>query len=159
MTIRHPEDAGGPLQRLAALGRDRYEKERVLRDFGRHVRRLRKEAGLTQETFAAHCFLRHDHVSDIERGQSGPSLLILLLLADAMHVSVSELIGGLPAPTHRAGRAKILEVIGRQPGVTRRVLGETVGWPDSYVGLLVRYLAARGEIARLGTGWQRAPES
>jgi XRE family aerobic/anaerobic benzoate catabolism transcriptional regulator len=159
MTIRDPLDAGGPLPRLAALGRDRHEKDRVLRDFGRHVRRLRTEAGLTHETLATHCFLRHDHISDIERGLSGPSLLILLLLADALDVSVSELIGGLPAPTHEAGRAKVLEVIGRQPGITRRALGEAVGWPDSYVGLLVRYLAARGEIARQGTGWQRALES
>jgi transcriptional regulator with XRE-family HTH domain len=158
MTIRHPVDAGGPLPRLAALGRDRHEKERVLRDFGQHVRRLRTKAGLTHATLAAHCFLRHDHISDIERGLSGPSLLILLLLADALDVSVSELIGELPAPTHKAGRTKILGVIGRQLGVTRRELGEAVGWPDSYVGLLVRYLAARGEIARQGVGWQRTPE-
>lgn len=130
-----------------------------MRDFGRHVRRLRKEAGLTHETLAAHCFLRHGYISDVERGLTGPSLLILLLLADAMDVSVSELIGELAAPTHRAVRAKILGVIGCRPGVTRRALGEAVGWPDSYVGLLVRYLAARGEIARQGTGWQRTLES
>jgi transcriptional regulator with XRE-family HTH domain len=153
MTGRSPIDTGGPLPRLAVLGRDREEKERVLRDFGRHVRRLRTEAGLTHETLAAQCFVRHDHISDIERGLSGPSLLILLLLADAMEVSVSELIGELPAPTHEAGRAKILGVIARRPGVTRRALREAVGWPDSYVGLLVRYLVARGEIARQGGGW------
>jgi transcriptional regulator with XRE-family HTH domain len=158
MTGRSPIDTGGPLPQLAALGRDRQEKERVLRDFGRHVRRLRKEAGLTHETLAARCFLRHDHISDIERGLSGPPLPILLLLADAMEVSVPELIGELAAPTHKAGRAKILGAIRRRPGISSRELGAVVGWPASYVALLVRYLAARGEIARQRAGWQQTPE-
>jgi transcriptional regulator with XRE-family HTH domain len=159
MTDRRRTDGGGPLPQLAALGPDLQEKERVLREFGRHVKRLRIQAGLTHEKLAARCFLRHDHISDMERGLWGPPLLMLLLLADAMDLSVCELIGDMAAPTHEPGRAMVLRVIARRPGLKGPALAEAVGWPESYVTLLVRSLKARGEIVRRGVGWRPAAES
>ena len=59
--------------------------------FGKRVRALRKQAGLSQEELAARTEISVDFVSLIERGINAPSFDTLEKLAKALGVPVREL--------------------------------------------------------------------
>lgn len=61
--------------------------------FGRVVRRLRQNAGLTQEQLAFEAELRRTYVSILELGQQQPSLATILKLAAAFKLPARDLIG------------------------------------------------------------------
>jgi transcriptional regulator with XRE-family HTH domain len=61
--------------------------------FGRVLRRLRLEAGLTQEQVGFEADLRRTYVSILELGQQQPSLVTILKLAKALKRSGQDLIG------------------------------------------------------------------
>ena len=61
--------------------------------FGKVLRRLRLEAGLTQEQVGFEADLRRTYVSILELGQQQPSLATILKLAKALNQSGQELIG------------------------------------------------------------------
>jgi len=58
---------------------------------GRHVRRLRVAAGLSQEVLAVDAKLEASHLSRIERGLSNPTFDVLARLAEALHVDIEAL--------------------------------------------------------------------
>ncbi len=60
--------------------------------FGRVLRQLRQEAGLTQEQLGFESDLRRTYVSILELGQQQPSLTTILKLAKALNQSGSALI-------------------------------------------------------------------
>lgn len=60
--------------------------------FGRRLRELRKERGLTQETLAESADLSGNYISDLELGLKVPSLTILVRLSQALGVATSELL-------------------------------------------------------------------
>ena len=68
----------------------REEGDAFLR-FGKRVRYLRLKAGYSQEELASLCPLDRTYVGGIERGERNPSLKNILLLANALNVSVVEL--------------------------------------------------------------------
>lgn len=59
---------------------------------GPQVRALREQRGLTQEMLAAKVGAHQAHVANIENGVKTPSLRLLILLAEALGVSVHELV-------------------------------------------------------------------
>lgn len=61
--------------------------------FGRVLRRLRLEAGLTQEQVGFEADLRRTYVSILELGQQQPSLATILKLAKALKQSGQTLVG------------------------------------------------------------------
>lgn len=61
--------------------------------FGKVLRRLRLEAGLTQEQVGFEADLRRTYVSILELGQQQPSLATILKLAKALNQSGQELVG------------------------------------------------------------------
>jgi len=61
--------------------------------FGKVLRRLRLEAGLTQEQVGFEADLRRTYVSILELGQQQPSLATILKLAKALGQSGQELVG------------------------------------------------------------------
>jgi transcriptional regulator with XRE-family HTH domain len=65
---------------------------KLLKTFGRSIRRLRKQRGLTQEDLAEKSGISRNYVSDMERGVRNPSVLALVALAKALRVSLRELI-------------------------------------------------------------------
>lgn len=67
-------------------------RDKILRDFGRHLAQLRHDAGLTQEEVAERSGLHANYIGDLERGERNPTLITLLALAKAFGMSVSELI-------------------------------------------------------------------
>ena len=68
------------------------EKQKMLIQFGAKVRALRQFKGLSQEAFAAQCGLDRTYISGIERGVRNVSLLNIKVLAEALHISISELV-------------------------------------------------------------------
>jgi transcriptional regulator with XRE-family HTH domain len=65
---------------------------RLLKTFGRTIRRLRKQRGLSQEDLAEASGMSRNYISDIERGVRNPGLLALVALAKALRVSLRELV-------------------------------------------------------------------
>jgi transcriptional regulator with XRE-family HTH domain len=63
--------------------------------FGQRLRELRNAKGLSQETFAAACGLDRTYISGIERGRRNVSLRNIEVIADALGVSLSELMKGV----------------------------------------------------------------
>jgi transcriptional regulator with XRE-family HTH domain len=68
------------------------EKQKILLQFGQRVRELRSTKGLSQEAFAALCGLDRTYISGIERGVRNLSLINIHALADALEISISELM-------------------------------------------------------------------
>lgn len=60
--------------------------------FGRRLRELRKERGLTQETLAESADLSGNYISDLELGLKVPSLTILVRLSQALNISTGDLL-------------------------------------------------------------------
>jgi transcriptional regulator with XRE-family HTH domain len=60
--------------------------------FGKRLRSLRLERGLTQEHLAELAGITATYTSDLERGAKVPSLTILLRLARAFDLTVGELL-------------------------------------------------------------------
>jgi len=72
--------------------------------FGKVLRKLRVEAGLTQEDLGLEADLRRTYVSILELGQQQPSLTTIFKLAKALNCSAMELIGMVEA--EMAGRRR-----------------------------------------------------
>lgn len=60
--------------------------------FGRVLRQLRKEAGLTQEQLALAAGIERNYVSLIERGINQPALRMIFKLADALGTTPSDIL-------------------------------------------------------------------
>jgi transcriptional regulator with XRE-family HTH domain len=58
---------------------------------GRAVRRLRADAGYSQESFADECRLHRTYIGSVERGETNISLDNLERIARALEISVSRL--------------------------------------------------------------------
>lgn len=58
---------------------------------GRQIRRLRKQAGLSQEELADQCGIIPTYLSRIEGGTANTSIVTLATLANALNVPVTEL--------------------------------------------------------------------
>jgi transcriptional regulator with XRE-family HTH domain len=60
--------------------------------FGLVLRRLRKDAGLSQEQLALDAGVERNFVSLIERGINQPTIRIIFKLADALGITPSEML-------------------------------------------------------------------
>lgn len=70
-------------------------KSKLLTLFGRRIRALREERGLTQEELGEKADLDPTYISGIERGRRNPTVVILGRLSRAFQVSISELFDGI----------------------------------------------------------------
>jgi transcriptional regulator with XRE-family HTH domain len=60
--------------------------------FGKNVRRVRQQKGLTQEKLAFDAEIDLTYVGGIERGKRNPSLLVMARIADALAVPLARLL-------------------------------------------------------------------
>jgi transcriptional regulator with XRE-family HTH domain len=67
------------------------ERERALRVFSAHLKKLRETRELSQERLSELSGLNRNYVSDVERGRRNPCLFNIVKLAEALNVSPSEL--------------------------------------------------------------------
>lgn len=65
--------------------------DRIQRALGHRVRELRKAKGWAQETFADHCGMHRGHMGQIERGENNLTLSTLLIIAEKLGITVSDL--------------------------------------------------------------------
>jgi transcriptional regulator with XRE-family HTH domain len=66
-------------------------KETLAQKFGRCVRELRLEAGLSQTEFGERCGFYQTYLSRLERGQANPTLNAIEVIAHALGLTVFEL--------------------------------------------------------------------
>lgn len=71
------------------------EGEDIRVRFGRHLRQLRVERGLSQEELAFRSGLHRTYISSAERGQRNVSLEAMLKLASPLGVDLSTLLRGV----------------------------------------------------------------
>lgn len=65
--------------------------ENIQQQFGKAIRKLRLEKGLSQEAFAAKCGLDRTYISSIERGKRNVALKNIALISSALDISMSKL--------------------------------------------------------------------
>lgn len=68
----------------------------LLKSLGERIKTIRKERKVTQERLAEVADLNLSYMSEIERGQANVSLCIVNSIAEALKVSIAELLAGLP---------------------------------------------------------------
>ncbi|MFC4075238.1 helix-turn-helix domain-containing protein [Salinithrix halophila] len=61
---------------------------------GQNIRTIREKKGLSQESLSFKADLHRTYLSQLESGQRNPSYTTLLKLANALSVSIFELING-----------------------------------------------------------------
>ncbi len=66
---------------------------RAIQRFGQQLQRLRTNRGLTQEQLAVKAGLVRVYVTKLEQGEHDPTLTMLVRLAKALRISVTELLG------------------------------------------------------------------
>jgi transcriptional regulator with XRE-family HTH domain len=71
-------------------------------NLGENVKRLRERAGMTQTDLSKRSGLDRAHISKIESGDRGASVLALIALADIFDVSLDELVGRTHVPVRHA---------------------------------------------------------
>lgn len=67
----------------------------IVKKFGKHVRKLRLEQGLTQEQLGDKSGLDLTYIGRIERGEQNSSLLVVAAIAKGLGVTVETLFKGL----------------------------------------------------------------
>lgn len=94
--------------------------------FGRELRKLRRQRGLTQERLAELAELSTPYVSHLERGSKKPSMAVLVRLADCLGVTVDRLLSGNQAADKAAFYPEVQELLGDCSILERTVLTEIV---------------------------------
>lgn len=75
--------------------------------FGRRLRELRKERGLTQEALAEEADLSGNYISDLELGLKVPSLTILVQLSQALDVATPVLLADFTREAVKKMRVRV----------------------------------------------------
>ena len=78
---------------------------RLQRKLGKAVRRLRKDLGFSQESFADAVGMHRAHMGEIERGESNVTLETLARLAKQLRLPVSALLAEAEGEGRRQGAA------------------------------------------------------
>lgn len=94
--------------------------------FGRELRKLRRQRGLTQERLAELAELSTPYVSHLERGSKKPSMAVLVRLADCLGVTVDRLLSGNQKTDKTAFYSEVQELLGDCTVRERAVLTEIV---------------------------------
>lgn len=59
---------------------------------GKNIRRFRLQSGIKQEELAEQVCCTSSHIGQIERGRGVPSLEMVVRIANALHISVDQLL-------------------------------------------------------------------
>lgn len=72
-----------------------FEQQVYLKKIGLNIKQARKEKGMSQESLALAADLDRSYVGGVERGERNIAIVNLKKIADALKVSVSQLLKGL----------------------------------------------------------------
>jgi transcriptional regulator with XRE-family HTH domain len=70
------------------------KNEKLLKEFGKKIKKLRMEKGLSTRQFAYAADIAHSAVGRLEAGLSNPTLTTFLKVAEALEVDLDELVPG-----------------------------------------------------------------
>lgn len=70
-------------------------KNEYLVCFGKKVRELRKQRGLSQEALALLCDLDRSYIGGVERGERNISLINIYKILNALDISINEFFQGM----------------------------------------------------------------
>lgn len=68
------------------------DSEVELRRLGKAVRDLRKQLGVSQESFAEKCDLHRTYIGQVERGEKNLSFMNIIRIANALKIKPSDLL-------------------------------------------------------------------
>lgn len=68
------------------------QRKQVSQAFGRVLKELRVDAGLTQETLGFEANVERVYISLLERGLRSPSLVVIIDLAKALGTTATEIV-------------------------------------------------------------------
>ncbi|MGP0100338.1 MAG: helix-turn-helix domain-containing protein [Solirubrobacteraceae bacterium] len=77
------------------------ELARYLEGFGANVRRIRLDRNASQEAVSHRTRLHRTEIGKVEQGIVEPRLTTVVILADALGVSLDELVADLSVPVER----------------------------------------------------------
>ena len=64
----------------------------LLKQFGKHLRKLRNDAGFTQEELANEADIPINQIGRLERGEVNPTLSTLSVISKALKLTLSEIV-------------------------------------------------------------------
>lgn len=67
-------------------------KKKLLKEFGKNLKKVRKEKKLSLRKLAAASELEHPHLVNMEAGRVNPTLTTVLFLAEALQVDLADLM-------------------------------------------------------------------
>jgi transcriptional regulator with XRE-family HTH domain len=67
-------------------------EQELLKSFGRHVKKIRLTQKISQEELALKAELDRTYISGIERGLRNVSLINIFKLANALNISITEIV-------------------------------------------------------------------
>jgi transcriptional regulator with XRE-family HTH domain len=85
----------------STMAQYKEELNAYLEGFAANVRRLREERGLSQTDLYNLADLHRTTLGRIESAKVQPPLTTLVIIADALEVTLDDLIAGLPVPKER----------------------------------------------------------
>ena len=68
------------------------QEEKILKEFGKKLEKLRKAKGLSYRKFSYAAELSVSYIQKLEAGESNPSYTTLLKLIDALNIDFNEFI-------------------------------------------------------------------
>lgn len=71
------------------------DQEKILINFGKRVREVRKHKGLSQEYLADLCGIDRSYIGSVERGERNVSLVNIGKIASALEIDLSDFFKGL----------------------------------------------------------------
>lgn len=80
----------------------RMSESAIVVEVGARLKRLRTQAGLTLEEFAAKSGVSRAMLSKVERGEKSPTLAVIARIGQGLSVSMSTLMGAEPDPAQVA---------------------------------------------------------
>lgn len=69
-------------------------KKKLLKEFGKNLKKVRREKGLSLRKLAAASELEHAQIARIEEGKINPTLSTIIFLAEALGVDPAALLPG-----------------------------------------------------------------
>lgn len=85
---------------------------RFLSTLGKRVRELREQRGLTRKTLARAAAVSERYLGQLESGEGNASILLLRHVAEALAVTLSELLVDVQAASTRSGRIALIGLRG-----------------------------------------------
>lgn len=81
-------------QEYLSKGKEKQLKQEFAIEFGKYVRKVRKEKGLTQEELAFKTSLHSTYIGHIETGTYTPSIFVVWKIAEVLKMQLSDFLKG-----------------------------------------------------------------